>query len=482
MIEQEADRMKRGRRTTIGLWLLLTSLGLLGLAGPMATPSALAKTPGDGTGPDDAVAPTGEWQPLGAGESHWYAFRYLGDSSQIQVHLEVAPPGNATFVVWTPEQIRRWGQGEAVEPIGRGSQDPHTEGRLVWAGGFTTAGIYYVVVQAAGSPSPLSFYLLEIRGQGVSFPEPAGTIVPIPTAQPTRSRPKSAASTEPAGKLVFQTTYGGTMYTINVDGTNLQRVTDGIDPIWSPNGDQIAFTRWREPRGVWVANADGSDQRRVFDWNEARWPSWSPDGEQVLFSRQHGGQEEQERCFRGRCFTIPAQPHWKLGIISLGDGSFAEPPSAEVSRAPAWSPDGARMVYNDQRGLVVQSVDGGISYDITHQAFDTNPVWSPDGDQVAFVRRQHDHWEVYVADADGQNPRRLTATPKRPDGVPGNSVSPAWSPDGDHLAFLTDRTGKWEIWKMAATGSGQEPMFDTELEGLRLDYAFVGERAISWTW
>jgi hypothetical protein len=66
--------------------------------------------------------------------------------------------------------------------------------------------------------------------------------------------------------------------------------------------------------------------------------------------------------------------------------------------------------------------------------------------------------------------------------VPANSVSPAWSPDGDYLAFLTDRTGKWEIWEMTATGNGQEPMFDTELEGLRLDYAFVGERAISWTW
>jgi hypothetical protein len=481
MLEQEADKMKRRRRTTMGLLLVLTVLGLLDLAGPLATPGVLAETAMNGTGPGDAVAPTGEWQPLGAGESHWYAFQYQGDDSQIQVHLEVVPPGSTTFVVWTPEQIRRWGQGEYVEPIGRGSPDPYAEGRLVWSGSFTTAGTHYVVVQGAGSPSSSSFYLLEISGEGVSFPEPAGTAMPSPTAQPSRPRPETAASTEIPGKLVFQTTYGGAFYTINVDGTNLQRVTDGIDPTWSPNGDRIAFTRWREPRGVWVANADGSDEQRAFDWNEARWPSWSPDGKQILFSRQHGGQEERERCFRGWCFTIPAQPYWKLGIVSVDDRSFSEPPSADVSRAPAWSPDGERIVYNDERGLVVQTVDGEISYEITHDANDTSPVWSPSGDQVAFVRRQHDHWEVYVVDADGQNPRRLTATPERPDGVPGNSASPAWSPDGDYLAFLTDRTGKWEIWGMTATGSRQKPMFDTELDGLRLDYAFVGERAISWT-
>jgi Tol biopolymer transport system component len=100
---------------------------------------------------------------------------------------------------------------------------------------------------------------------------------------------------------------------------------------------------------------------------------------------------------------------------------------------------------------------------------------------VAFVRRQHDHWEIYVVDADGRNPRRLTDTPNKPDGQVGNSVSPAWSPDGQYIAFLTDRTGKWEIWMMRANGSGQQPMFDTELAGLRLDYSFIGERAISWT-
>ena len=100
---------------------------------------------------------------------------------------------------------------------------------------------------------------------------------------------------------------------------------------------------------------------------------------------------------------------------------------------------------------------------------------------MAFVRRQHDHWEIYVVDADGRNLKRLTVAPKRPDGSIANSASPAWSPDGQHLAFLTDRTGKWEMWVMRANGSQPRPMFAKALDGLTLEYSHLGERAISWT-
>lgn len=477
--------MRQTRYRVTSLFLVLGILAAAGLVGLTTLGAVTAKAEGD-WGPDRAVTPTGDWDQLSAGADRWYAFEYAGDSSQIQIGLQVVPEGGAGFVVWTPEQIWRWGLGEYVEPIGRGADDPFAEGKLVWSGNFRTSGTYYVVVEHGGPGQ--AYYLLDISGDGVSFSKPA----PTPSAQLVKAQPqvqvKKAPPGELSGKLVFQTTYGGPFYSINVDGSGLLRITNGIDPVWSPDGMQIAYVRWEEPRGVWVVNADGTGERRVFDWKDTRYPSWSPDGEQIVFSRQHRGWlEERKKCVlveeQEICFMLPPDPHYNLGVVRVGDGSFWEPAASPTERSlsPDWSPDGEQVVYVDVPGLYVQSADGQTRYKLTDNAKDINPVWSPDGEQVAFVHRQHDHWEIYVVDADGRNFTRLTDTPALPNGTMGNSVSPAWSPDGDYIAFLTDRTGKWEIWVMQSNGRSQGPLFDTELAGLPLQYSYNGERALSWT-
>jgi TolB protein len=196
---------------------------------------------------------------------------------------------------------------------------------------------------------------------------------------------------------------------------------------------------------------------------------------------QKGGRTgEKEKCFFGFCFTLGANPHWRLGIVRADGDDFREPPSEVRSLAPSWSRDGSRIVYSDGHGLRVQSQDGTHSVQITDNAWDTSPVWSPDGGSIAFIRQQHDHQEIFVVDAQGKGLSQLTKTPALPDGAPGSSAAPAWSPDGRHIAFLTNRSGKWEIWVMEVDGSQQRPMFDSALDGLTLEYSFVAERAISW--
>jgi TolB protein len=139
---------------------------------------------------------------------------------------------------------------------------------------------------------------------------------------------------------------------------------------------------------------------------------------------------------------------------------------------------------------------------VTADGRDHSPVLSPDGGKIAVSYWQDGHWEVHVLNADGSGRQRLTSTPltvlaanrqltravvdgkERVVSTPNptwNNAAPVWSPDGSQLAFLTDRTGQWEIWLMQADGTNQRPMFPNgALDGLTLSYAGVDERMLSW--
>ena len=331
----------------------------------------------------------------------------------------------------------------------------------------------------------------------------AGSLVEVPkVAAPPLTGPVAAAPTPAAeftGKLVFQVCNGCDIYVINADGSGLRRLTDGMDPAWSPDGTKVAFARWRDPRGIYVIDEDGRNETLLFGWSKAKAPAWSPDGSRIVFTRQYGGREEDvERSFYGFQWTLPAHPWWKLGLVRVEDRTFTDLLCYDHSFSPTWSPDGKVIAYDSDYGLHLTSPDGsfgGQSYDRSLYALstdvrDTSPAWSPDGSKIAFMFNQHDHWEIYVMNADGSNRVRLTKEEPFA-GRPPNNVSPAWSPDGRHIAFFTDRNSDsepgedseplWELYVMNADGSDQRPMFETALDGLPIEYGFVSERMVSWT-
>src|SRR5205085_10953597 len=79
---------------------------------------------------------------------------------------------------------------------------------------------------------------------------------------------------------------------------------------------------------------------------------------------------------------------------------------------------------------------------------------SPDGCRIAFVTSQDDNREIYVMNADGSAPTRLT-------NVPGIDEQPSWSPDGSRIAFTSHRDGNAEIYVMNADGSAQTRLTNT---------------------
>ena len=332
------------------------------------------------------------------------------------------------------------------------------------------------------------------------------------------------------GRLVFQTESGGAIYVIKADGSDLRYLTAGMDPVLSPDGQQVAFTRWdNDQRGalgsVWVTNVDGTGERLVHEGlAQPKSPTWSPEsgaaGARLVVSMQSGGRLEQVwQCesLRGHqpalpegafdlkinmtehgpevCYSLPPHPQWGLRVIDLGQGTYQDLPRDIYSYTPSWDPVNLwHVIYRGDRGLVNLDIREGTKWALTSDVNDHAPVFSPDGRRIAVSYRQDSHWEVHVLNADGSGRVRLTETSlvaqvraHIASGDPlqslreWNNVAPAWSPDGAEIAFLTDRTGRWEIWVMKADGTDESPMFPGAVNAqIDISYRCVDERVLSW--
>ncbi len=139
---------------------------------------------------------------------------------------------------------------------------------------------------------------------------------------------------------------------------------------------------------------------------------------------------------------------------------------------PVWSPDGQRLAFyrvlgqlpNRQMDIFVMNADGSGQTNITnHPRGDGFPTWSPDGQQIAFSSNRTGDYYIYAMNADGSNVRQLSNQRL--------SLRSAWSPDGTKIAYSADANGDswWELMVMDADGQNQkaliasEPLFDIEV-------------------
>jgi len=192
------------------------------------------------------------------------------------------------------------------------------------------------------------------------------------------------------------------IWVIGRDGSNLTRLTTNPDgnqqPAWSPDRSQIAFVSHNSvsrDRDIWIMHADGANPRRVTSTSSGSplgfHPAFSPDGRQIVFMSPSGG-HRTDPVSRSNLMIVNVDG---TGLCRLTTGDV-------IDSAPSWSRSGIVFTRSCCALWLIQPDGSGL------QAFPStsgsNPVWSPDGTEIAFERSGH----IYVFDLSDRTAKPLT--------------------------------------------------------------------------
>jgi TolB protein len=448
---------------------------------------------------DPLMVPTSE-QTIAPNTTLWFYFDYVTERifagryftrAPAQVAVDTNGIDGLQLSIYTPTQAKDWLNDPSIEPVGTGTPFIDKTYNIVahdlyWAGGFNTSGRYLIAI--TNTKAVPVIYRLTVTGDTV-------TLYPAPTATPSPTLPvpitvTPVPTTTIQGKILFQTSLGGDIYTVNGDGSNLTRVSYGIDPAWSPDGKQITFARWDNTApGVYIANADGSNAQLIYTTPRVRSPRWSPDGKYIAFT--------QEKT------KVENTPIWKLGVVEVATGKLLEPQCSRLCYTPSWNSDSTTLEFNEPGiGIwttnifsepatrVLKSTE--LYWDTSKNAAMTVPYltpiqnveWSPDGRRFVYSQQAHDRWELNTAYADGSFPVGITHYDPITYILLGkvvHNVAPTWSPDSQQILFLSNRNGKWEFFVVDQFGGNLRQVLKNVTDQLTITFSYENDRVVDWT-
>ena len=271
---------------------------------------------------------------------------------------------------------------------------------------------------------------------------------------------------------------------------DFSRLRNVSDPQISPDGNWVAYvvssTDAKEDKSnshIWMVNIDGNNNRQITFSNESEnSPRWSPDGKYLSFTSSRpgkargnqvwlldrsGGEAFQLTELKGRLQGHEWSPDSKRLALVIGDpdpeadpGPSPQPGASATPRVPKpividryrYKQDGQGYLLSGRHSYIYLFDIATKKHErLTKSKWDeSSPAWSPDGSRIAFMSNHADDpdrdpaAQLYVVDAKpGSTEKQLT-----PAGTRAGRSRPEWSPDGNWIAFLEGDEMKYGAYSM----------------------------------
>lgn len=261
------------------------------------------------------------------------------------------------------------------------------------------------------------------------------------------------------GKVLYTKGFGtGQLHIANTDGTNETQLTSGpytnTSGSFSPDGTKIVYTAATSGfTEVYIMDVDGGNKTNLSNHASADLnASFSPDGTKIVFTSY--------RDSVAQIYTMNLDGSNKVNISN---------DLAKSYNNARFSPDGSKVLYLDSgvgAGLGLMDADGTNKIKIFNTFSSIiSPAFSADGQTIAFSSSEPGNQEIYTVDDSGGNVQRLT-NQANPD------TSPSYSPDGSNILFVSGRDGSnYQLMDMDVDGGSQDFLFQNATDKLEPSYS-----------
>ncbi|MBI5667396.1 MAG: PD40 domain-containing protein [Chloroflexi bacterium] len=241
-------------------------------------------------------------------------------------------------------------------------------------------------------------------------------------------------------KLAFDSNRNGNyeIFVMDISSGVIEQITytGGRQPVWSPDGKQLAWTGDENDSGLFVANAKGDNPKQLVSMQGVIFsPKWSPDGRYILFGSQYGSSPNVylAEVDTGVMRLVTGEVLWQ-NYVPFPDSNAPTRGFAYHT----WLPDSSQIAFGSIVGgpvdILVADIKGEEFRVVTNGFY---PAWSVDGQMIAFLRFEGQivtNYGIYVMNADGTEIRRIGGL----GGWEFDFQPFTWIPDSDWLAVISE--------------------------------------------